>query len=809
MAVYKLDFYQRSYYGPTSTPLLPTWSVLRDDAVDGIATLWIDYTHLQFGGINAKGQQVSGWTFPATARTNPPTADKIRVVRNGSNIPDDENDGAIVREQGVLSRPTFIDTIDASSAGKFLYYSFFVSELANGMWHRAGDIIRLVPKNYGYCTKLYDLLPQYYRDQDDLLIDQLSMARTLAGERPGRTSGPLSRFLCMIGFQFDQIRTEYESLRLVDDVFHQSGVLVPVVLNWFGFSYEPEMGMRQSRVLAENIIHLYKTKGTRVGIEGLASSVTGFGASVVLGKNFAIDPAIIDLFPTVINVATPPTMSSQVISSFPVPGTVPGAHPGAPPVLSPALAAGTPYPITAYWIPVGPASTVSFSTLNNGTPQTYGFPVEALQGQPIISSVFAWTLNAQVLTLDLKFFDRQGNLITTSSVAVATNVSAQTWTRVASGSATVPADTVSGGSITVSGAAWCEATIAVDLLQPNAPVYLGLEQIEVGTTVTPYQPPRDIRITLFANRINRVKNPSFESNTTAHWTAGSNTAVAASAAKPFIPPGLELATTYSGRVTSTAAGAMQVYTDLMPIQPGLLYNASAYFLAATAPQLLTVSMVFFDISNAPLLTVTSAPVLDAVPFVVADAAWTTSGVGTINFPSGTDAAWEGEPIRGAGIPTNAVLHITGPTTGEIRRYGVVTTPGADGTGLTIEPWVRVSVAMNARQPAPTGTVGVEVVCNWLNTSAGGEQHYFDCIMLEQSLTVGKYFDAGMFSSSDYRWEGTSDLSESLYYKRSSTKLRRLAQILTGTTTNVGGAPQFANGFLPAGMTFTLVIPQPV
>lgn len=725
MGVYAVDYYGRTHYGPSASPYLSTWSVLWSDVTDGVVTMWLDYTHLRFGS-DSRG----GWTIPAAALQDTPQAVDLRIVRNGFNTPDDENDGLIVLQQGVLGSRQFTDTVDPTSAGKFLYYSFFVSDLA-GVWHRAGDIIRLVPQDWFYCERLYNLLPQYYRDQDDLLIDAQSTATTRSGDRPARTSGPLQRFLCMIGFQFDQIRTEYESLRLQGDAFHMSGGLLPALLDGFGFNYEPEMGMHQSRVLAENLIHLYKIKGTRAGIEGVASSVTGYGTEVALGTNFALDPASID-FHTSVTTTKFNIRYNEGDGAFTVDPSIPGAHPTAVPPVT--VGPGVPYPMTAYWIPTaGPSSVITFSSLNGGSPQSWGFPVETLQGKTIVFSIYAWGLAAQSYTVDLKFYDRQGNLITTSSVASTTALALETWGRIASGAAVVPADVLTGGSITTQGAAWCEATILTDTVAPDSPIYLSMEQIEVSSGPSAYQPPRDIRITLFANRVNRVRNPSFESNTTAHWAAGTNTTLAATTAKSYAVPGSDSPGTHSGMLTSTAAGAMQVYTDLMPATEGLLYNASGFFLTDAVPQYFTISMVFFDISSAALLTVTSAPMLDSTT------------------------------------------------------------------------WQRSSVAMNARHPAPVGTVGVEVVINYLSTSGAGEKHYIDCIMLEQSLSVGPYFDSGLYTSSDYRWAGTANLSESLYYKRYSTKIMRLAQILSGKTTNVGGAPRFANGFIPAGMTYTLAL----
>ena len=223
--------------------------------------------------------------------TTPPSADCtfLRLVRNARNLPMDENDGIQVFDisdfadnppeapSNVFGDPADAIVVDATHhitdlylGQGFQYYSMFGWSNSSNMWIRCTDLIALVPINWGYGQRLYDLLPMCYRDLDVVLTDPYN-PWPVDGPNP-----PLKRFLQLIGFQFDFVRTELESLMSINDAQHCSGSLLPLMMQQFGLVHEPEMGMQQERILVENAVHLYKLKGSPQGITEFVTALTSY-----------------------------------------------------------------------------------------------------------------------------------------------------------------------------------------------------------------------------------------------------------------------------------------------------------------------------------------------------------------------------------------------------------------------------------------------------------------------------------------------------------------------------------------------------
>jgi len=277
MGIYGIDFYGVGHFGPDPATVRPDFSVAP------FTSNPLDYStlHIQW--------------------TNPPSNDceYLRLVRNPRNLPQDEDDGFQVFDYSDLAdtvpeapSTVFGDPSDAIvtrsitaltdmwlPAG-FQYYSMFGWSFSEQMWIRCSDLIALVPINWGYGQRLYDLLPMAYRDNDIILVDPYN-PWPVDSPNP-----PLQRYLQLIGFQFDFIRTELESLMSINDPQNCSGALLPVMMQQLGLVHEPEMGMQQERQLAENAVHLYKTKGSPQGIREFASILTSYPSTQLVHHGY-------------------------------------------------------------------------------------------------------------------------------------------------------------------------------------------------------------------------------------------------------------------------------------------------------------------------------------------------------------------------------------------------------------------------------------------------------------------------------------------------------------------------------------------
>jgi hypothetical protein len=279
MAVYGIDFYGVGHFGIDPATVRPDFSIAPFTSTP------LDYSslHLQWH--------------------NPPSADcaYLRLVRNPRNLPQDEDDGVQVFDvSDFADNPpdapsnVFGDPNDSIVTGTvthitdlylqqgFQYYSMFGWSTSEAMWIRCSDLIGLVPINWGYGPRLYSLLPMAYRDQDFVLVDPYN-PWPVDSPQP-----PLQRYLQLIGFQFDFIRTELESLMSINDALNCSGALLPLMMQQFGLVHEPEMGMQQERQLVQNAIHLYKQKGSPRGITEFTSILTSYPSTQLVHHGYNV-----------------------------------------------------------------------------------------------------------------------------------------------------------------------------------------------------------------------------------------------------------------------------------------------------------------------------------------------------------------------------------------------------------------------------------------------------------------------------------------------------------------------------------------
>ena len=195
------------------------------------------------------------------------------MVRNVYNIPQDQNDGAVVLNQATRAGLSYLET--GASPG-FNYYTIFGCDSSTGVWVRCSDLIAILPINWGAGDRMYNLLPAIYSDRDIVLVDPYNPWPNSPG------IPPLQRFLSLLGFQLDFIRTEMESLLSVNDAHRVSGALLPLLAYQLGMPFEGEIGMQQARGLVANAMHLYKLKGSAQGISEYCSLLTGYPTALTL-----------------------------------------------------------------------------------------------------------------------------------------------------------------------------------------------------------------------------------------------------------------------------------------------------------------------------------------------------------------------------------------------------------------------------------------------------------------------------------------------------------------------------------------------
>jgi hypothetical protein len=159
--------------------------------------------------------------------------------------------------------------------GRWSYYSLFIKYVFNGNthWLRVGEASTLLPYEFGYDERLWQMFPQWYRRSD--------------GEGIG-ASNVLRRLTKALGYETDLHRTWAQQLGGTWDIANASTRILDEIGAALGQEYEEASGMRRYRSLLANLMFLRKRKGTEVGVSGFLSALTGYRTLVYTGPNLLL-----------------------------------------------------------------------------------------------------------------------------------------------------------------------------------------------------------------------------------------------------------------------------------------------------------------------------------------------------------------------------------------------------------------------------------------------------------------------------------------------------------------------------------------
>jgi phage tail-like protein len=674
----------------------------------------------------------------------------LRLVRGAYGYPTDEIDGTILIESPAATNPTvYVDT--AVNELRFYYYSLFL-QVPDGSWRRAGDVMILVPKDYGSAERLYELTPQVYRDGD--LYYTVQSANS---DWYGR--GLLETFLSVLGDATDAIRSDLESLLWVSDPMKVAGNLLEVMAKQYGLPYEAELGMAMVRRQIATAVYMYKMKGSRLGLQAAVTAFSGWDAVVSTEANLVptSDDASFDVtlgrWAEFSNVAlsrqplqgalttsgtgvlimtalaagqmeirypagsTPPANASSRVSLPLLLNRVSGplAAPASLPLL---FARGSQtYPYNVYGVPLpdsplaGAAQLPLLISSGGGAPLTFSAYVAPYGAAPVRSPF-----------LRLIFYDANQAIVgTINGTAVAELAGPVTgnWQRYTVTGVAPSTAQYAGFGIVVPGAGAGEQH-QVDAVQ-----------FEAGGVATTWEPGGGIKIVLQADRINLSDNPSFEVDAS-NWVVNGGTLTRQVSANSFIGAarGFLLANGTSTTLSLTTA-------NFIPVAANTPMTFSAYWRAGF----------------------TGRPIFHRVD-------WYDAGGRLIqSLADGPDASLPLLMNRAAQV--------------------------SDAAGI----WTRTSFLVFP----PAGAMQCKYTTGVARYNAvipASEDHYVDGILIERSGQLGAYFDASVgVPISDYVWEGTAGLSHSHYYHRRATRKSRLTVRLPD--------------FLPAGRQVRILDGQPL
>jgi hypothetical protein len=706
-------------------------------------------------------------------RWTPPTGDwsRIRLVRNTYGFPLSVDDGAIISDDPKnFSIGYFIDegTVPAGVGLKpasGYHYSLFVLSTQTGLWIKAGDAFAISSKDFNSLSRMYDALPAVYKTTN------------LASVTDNSENPALEKFLNVFAVEYDQYKTSANLLLNAYDTSVTYAPLIPVMMQQFGVAYEPELGLQQSRILLRNAVYINKSKGSFEGLTNFIKAFTGYDESTAMGKNLMLDFNDSSFEQS---VGRWTLVSANANLSVALPAEVVSYS-------EPTLPTAFPNKIQGSLKLVKSSATgdieIACGVL---APKTRGIPIR--EGFSYTFSVYSQAEEtSRDVYVDILWFDRNAEEISRAGEAFDQNA-VGTW-----------AKRISTTNVAPVNAYFAVPYVRIEGVTVGEIHYLDAAQFEQSSEgASSFEEARDVKITLKASRVNELKNPSFEVNTT-YWSIDNATMT-----RDLVIKDEANNSDVSLRIQADSTDEVVLsYTDLAAVLPGFWYSASGYvrtaFTGERAEDLLGGWGVEWYDANETFISNTESVASNLTEFYSVTEYYRTNGVLNVATTEITSLV-VGQQVRLLGFADITldgdyeVLLVSG-------RFFQVSSAGAninltEGAVNTFVQDLKLDFVRNSYSVlSPVNAAYAKPYFFWNNPAVNQILH-LDSTMFERATIAKPYFDGstGFTSTDDLAWEGGVHSSRSHYYKnRIATQLRLIDQL---------------PNYLTAGTTFSVFLAQP-
>ena len=234
-----------------------------------------------------------GWESPRG------TFSRIRLVRNQVGYPEHPEDGVVVWDEyateGTVTRSgpeAFLDGQDnlgdiPFSTGSQVYYRMFIFT-SDKKWVIAGSINDLVPSDHGMHDKMLSLLPQVYTTKEQTPFGTIDGPENNVLGVQTYPGSALYNFIDGLSFTYEQLLTFAEILQPSLSSDHLTPSLLGVASLNKGLSVEANLPIKNQKRLIREAVNIYKTKGTKLGIENYAECLTGYAPSATVSPNLLL-----------------------------------------------------------------------------------------------------------------------------------------------------------------------------------------------------------------------------------------------------------------------------------------------------------------------------------------------------------------------------------------------------------------------------------------------------------------------------------------------------------------------------------------
>lgn len=491
---------------------------------------------------------------------------RIRLVRNQAGFPETSEDGVIIYEEfateGTVSRTSIIDGEENPNdiplvPGRQVYYRMFLFTQETKVWKNAGSITAIVPSDHGIQDKFMATIPRVFTSTEQGSLGAVDSA------------SDLYKFVSGLTFAQEEFYTLIDLLKPRHTGLETPFELLPAEVLNYGLVSESALPTKNQKRLVREALYMYSHKGTKNAIETYAESLTGFAPTITVSENLLLTIQDSTFYGGIGNwVASNATLTSSN-EQVPAPGT---------------------NVIDTVYSGKIIASNSGSIVLGANNIITKGVPVNP-STQYTLSCKLKSPASAGNITISVRFYNKNGTA--TSSLKSATAVAANnTWK-----------------SASVTGTSDATSSYAIITIAYSAAGTYYIDQVCMQTgAVATYDEARAIDIFLDASKINYIKNPSFEINSTTWALSG------ATFSKNASVPTYGYSGSYSGKFVVTNPWSITTNYQI-PIIVGKYYTLSCSLKALSALPL-TMKINFYNSSNQIVETVT-APVSVTTSFATA------------------------------------------------------------------------------------------------------------------------------------------------------------------------------------------------
>ena len=227
------------------------------------------------------GAVTINWELPLVSEIGADTVPTEGVLVYSSSGP-----AATVASGSVLVESSNVFSYEHSGVreGKWAYYTLFVryqSDTGVDFYEPVASVEVLVPYNYQSTLLLWDRIPEYHRDQDALIGEDVDAASDYAvkelGCLPvGGKVGPLFKFLSIFGFEMDRMRTTIDYLMVSRDPAEANTEVLDSLASTLGLAVNSSaISVERLRALLDDLGYIRRAKGTLEGARLYGRAVSG------------------------------------------------------------------------------------------------------------------------------------------------------------------------------------------------------------------------------------------------------------------------------------------------------------------------------------------------------------------------------------------------------------------------------------------------------------------------------------------------------------------------------------------------------